>query len=96
MRQHACFAGVIALLAASLVGCAGRSALFSTPAPQPIVAIGGGATDQAHAGLAGGGYGPPESLQQAQQTLAREGRAGNPNYNIVNDRGMYLYAVGDH
>ncbi len=53
-------------------------------------------TDQVRAGLKQGGYGPPQSMQEAQQALSRQGRAGNPNYNIVNGRGTYVYAVGDH
>jgi hypothetical protein len=35
-------------------------------------------------------------MKEAQQALSQQGRAGNPNYNIVNDRGTFVYAVGDH
>ena len=53
-------------------------------------------TDQVRAGLRHGGYGPPQSMQEAQQALSQQGRAGNPNYNIVNGRGTSVYAVGEH
>ena len=95
MRPSARFAGLILVVGASLVGCAGRP-VSSSPSPAPHGRENGGdAASQVRAGLVGGGYGPPEPIQQAQQTLSRQGRAGNPNYNIVDARGAYVYAVGE-
>jgi hypothetical protein len=54
-----------------------------------------GARDQVHAGLRTGGYSPPLTMQQAQQALSQQGRAGNPNYNIVDCHGKYVYSVND-
>ena len=96
MRRGAGVAGAIVVLAASLVSCVGRSVPIAPPAARNILGIEGGVTDQVHAGLRDGGYGPPQSMQEAQHALSRQGRAGNPNYNIVNGRGTYVYAVGDH
>ena len=96
MRQGACVAGVIVVFAASLVSCVGRSVSTSPPAARHVSELEGAVTDQVRAGLKQGGYGPPQSMQEAQQALSRQGRAGNPNYNIVNGRGAYVYAVGDH
>jgi hypothetical protein len=96
MRRGACVAGVLVVFAASLVSCVGRSVSISPPAARHISEIEGGVTDQVRAGLRHGGYGPPQSMQEAQQALSQQGRAGNPNYNIVNGRGTYVYAVGDH
>jgi hypothetical protein len=68
---------------------------MSLPEAQGALEISGDATDQVRAGLVGGGYGPPQPLQQARQTLSQQGRAGNPNYNIVDGHGAYVYAAGD-
>jgi hypothetical protein len=96
MRRGAGVAGVIVVFAASLVSCAGQSISIAPPAERSILEIEGGVTDQVRAGLRLGGYGPPQSMQEAQQALSQQSRAGNPNYNIVNGRGTYVYAVGDH
>jgi hypothetical protein len=95
MRRRACFAGVTLVVAASLVGCSGRPVSISPSAAPGGLEIGGDASGQSRAGLVGGGYGPPQPIRQAQQTLFQQGRAGNPNYNIVDGRGAYVYAVGD-
>jgi hypothetical protein len=96
VRRRARFAGVIAVISSSLVSCAGGPISISPTVADNTLVIDRGATDQVRAGLTGGGYGPPQSMQQAQQTLSQQGRAGNPNYTIVNGRGTYVYAVGDH
>jgi len=54
-----------------------------------------GTRDQVHAGLRTGGSSPPLTMQQAQQALSQQGRAGNPNYNIVDCHGKYVYSVND-
>ena len=96
MRRGAGVAGLIVVFAVSLVSCVGRSVSIAPPAARDIREIEGGVTDQVRAGLRHGGYGPPVSMQEAQQSLSQQGRAGNPNYNIVDGRGTYVYAVGDH
>jgi hypothetical protein len=96
MRRGAGVAGVIVVFAASLVSCAGRSVSISPPAARNVSEGEEGVADQVRAGLRHGGYGPPQSMQEAQQALSQQGRAGNPNYNIVNDHGTLVYAVGDH
>lgn len=78
------------------MSCAGGPISISPTVADNTLVIDRGATDQVRAGLTGGGYGPPQSMQQAQQTLSQPGRAGNPNYTIVKGRGTYVYAVGDH
>ena len=73
MRRGAGVAGAIAVFAASLVSCVGRSVPIAPPAARNILGIEGG-----------------------EHALSQQGRAGNPNYNIVNGRGTYVYAVRDH
>jgi hypothetical protein len=96
VRRSARSAGMILVVAASLMGCAVRPVSISPSAAAHGREIGGDAASEARAGLVGGGYGPPQPMQQAQQTLLQQGRAGNPNYNIVDARGAYVHAVGDH
>jgi hypothetical protein len=94
--RRAFLAGVLTVLAAPLASCAARPAPISPPVIRTGLEKDAGASGHFHAALAAGGYSPPETLQEAQQTLFRQGRAGNPNYNITDARGNYVYSVSDH
>jgi hypothetical protein len=94
--RRAFLAGVLTVLAAPLASCAARPAPILPPVIRTGLEKDAGASGHFHAGLATGGYSPPQTLREAQQTLFRQGRAGNPNYNITDARGNYVYSVSDH